>query len=151
VPPAVEAQREDGGGERGDPLERHRENERRRKHKEEQHQVHHVRVLVRDGGGDDALASLESREHGVAVAVDVERGFLVDVAVAAVLLDNALDLRDDHVEAVGRINASVPPNRGGGLNLEKTINHMLPLNRPHQLRRTACSHSRGVKVIITWL
>jgi hypothetical protein len=55
---AVKRQRDDGRGQRRDPLEVRGEHERDAEHEEKQQDVEHVQVLVRNRRRDDALRGL---------------------------------------------------------------------------------------------
>ena len=97
---AVKRERDDARREGRDPLEVGGEHEGHRVHEEEQEDVQHVQVLVRDRRGDDALGGLERVEHELAVAEDVQRGSLAEVADPAVVLYDGGYLGHAHVRAI---------------------------------------------------
>jgi hypothetical protein len=70
---------EQARGEERDVLVGHRENEGRGVREEEGDEVAHLDVLERDGGGHHALARLQSGQHALALAVQVESPPLADV------------------------------------------------------------------------
>mmetsp|Transcript_17861 Transcript_17861/g.60892 ORF Transcript_17861/g.60892 Transcript_17861/m.60892 type:complete len:226 (+) Transcript_17861:3338-4015(+) len=80
------------------------EDEWRTENKDEQHEVHHVHVLVRHLCADDALALLEGIQAHLKVMVQVKRTTLRDVAQPAVMLNNGLHPRHNHVGAVVEIH-----------------------------------------------
>ena len=85
---AVEGQRDHRAGEGRDPLEVGGEHERHRVHEEEEQNVEHVQVLVRDGRRDDAFHGLERVQNDAQIAKRVHRRTFTETPHASSVLDD---------------------------------------------------------------
>ena len=117
---AVEGQRDHRAGEGRDPLEVGGEHERHRVHEEEEQNVEHVQVLVRDGRRDDAFHGLQRVQNDAQITKSVHRGAFAQTPHTPFVLDDGADLARARVRAVPRVKRAELPSL---LGVQKQVGH----------------------------